>query len=110
MYAGALLTTRSTGLLRSLNSIKRIEMLDALRVGPKNVGQLVACQRGCQSGVSRDLRVLYGSGLVSREAKGCRVVYSISPTVRQLCLELDAVAQCVLKRQRENNGRRRGTV
>jgi DNA-binding transcriptional ArsR family regulator len=96
MRSGKLSTTRSAGLLRSLSSVNRIELLDALREGPKNVGQLLAGYTGCQSAVSKDLQILYGCGLVSREKKGQQVVYSISPVVERLCIELDAVARCTL--------------
>ena len=101
MYSEELSTSRSVGLLRSLGSIKRIEILDALRDGSKNVGQLVACHIGCQSGVSKHLRILHRSGLVSREKRRQQAVYSISPAAKQLCTELDAVAKCTLKRQLE---------
>lgn len=99
MRSGKLSTTRSADLLRSLSSVSRIELLDALREGPKNVGQLVAGRRGCQSAVSKDLQVLHGCGLVSREKKGQQVVYSIPPVVERLCIELDAVAKCTLTKQ-----------
>jgi len=96
MQSGKLSTARSAGLLRSLSSANRIELLDALREGPKNVGQLVTGYPGCQSAVSKDLQILHGCGLVSREKKGQQVVYSISPVVARLCIELDAVARCTL--------------
>ncbi|HON89941.1 MAG TPA: metalloregulator ArsR/SmtB family transcription factor [Sedimentisphaerales bacterium] len=90
---------RSAGLLRSLSSANRIELLDALRDGPRNVGQLVARRRGYQSAVSKDLEVLHGCGLVSREKRGQPVVYSIPPVIERLCIELDAVARCTLTKQ-----------
>jgi len=99
MHSGKLSITRSSGLLRSLSSARRIELLDALREGPKNVGQLVAGYPGCQSAVSKDLQILHGCGLVSREKKGQQVVYNISPVVERLCIELDAVARCTVTKQ-----------
>lgn len=101
MYSEKLLTSRSAGLLRSLAAIRRIRILDALTEGSKNVGQLAACGLGCASGVSAHLRILYGCGLISRETRGRQAVYSISPTVKQLCIELEAVPPCALKRQLE---------
>jgi ArsR family transcriptional regulator len=102
MRSGKLSTTRSAGLLRSLSSVNRIELLEALREGPKNVGQLVAGYPGCQSAVSKDLQILHGCGLVSREKKGQQVIYSISPVVERLCVELDAVAKCTRTKQMES--------
>lgn len=101
MHLGMRSISPSVSLLRSLNAIRRIAILDALRDGAKSVGQLAADDLGCQAAVSQHLQILRGSGLVSRETEGRRVVYSISPTVRRLCLELDAVAQCVLRKQLE---------
>jgi len=89
----------SIGLLRSLAAIRRVEILDASRDGSKNVGQLVARDLGCQSGVSKHLRILHNSGLVNREKKGQQAVYSITPVVKRLCIELDAVTKCALKRR-----------
>jgi len=99
MYLGKPSMSASVDFLKSLSAIRRIEILDILRDGAKNVGQLAACDLGCQAGVSKHLQILHGSGLVSRETRGRQVVYSISPTVRRLCIELDAVAECVLKKQ-----------
>jgi DNA-binding HxlR family transcriptional regulator len=99
MDSESLLTSRSVVLLKSLCSINRIKVLEALKDGSKNVGQLAACGLGCQSGLSRCLHTLHHAGLVSREKKHQQVVYSISPAVRQLCTDLETVAVCVLERQ-----------
>ena len=89
----------SANLLRSLAAIRRIQILDALRDGSKNVGQLVSRDLGCQAAVSTHLQVLRSCGLVNREKDGQQAVYSISPAVERLCRELDTVAKCVLERQ-----------
>jgi DNA-binding transcriptional ArsR family regulator len=89
----------SIGLLRSLAAIRRVEILDALRDGSKSVGQLVARDLGCQSGVSKHRQILHGCGPVNRRKMGQYVVYSISPAIRRLCIELDAVTKCALKRR-----------
>ena len=84
MQSGKFFTDRCAGLLRSLGSVNRIELLDALRDGPKNVGQLVARHAGRQSGVSKDLQILHGCGLICREKRGQRVVYTKCALKRQL--------------------------
>jgi len=64
----------------------RLRILNYLREGEKNVGELAeAC--GCsQANVSRHLSTLAKHGLVSREGRGTSVFYRIAdPAIYALC-------------------------
>jgi DNA-binding transcriptional ArsR family regulator len=71
---------------RALSEPLRLKLLNALREGPLNVGELTA-HLGCsQANVSKHLALLAKLGLVSREAKGTSVYYQIAdPQTYQLC-------------------------
>ena len=64
----------------------RLRLLNSLREGEKNVGDLaIIC--GCsQANVSRHLSMLAKHGLIQREARGNTAFYSIAdPSVYALC-------------------------
>lgn len=71
---------------RSLSEPLRLKLLNALRDGPLNVGELTS-QLGCsQANVSKHLALLAKLGLVSRESRGTSVYYQIAdPRTYQLC-------------------------
>lgn len=55
-------------------------------MGEKTVGELVTELDGNQSNVSKHLKIMYETGLVSRRRLGMSVSYAISdPTIFQLC-------------------------
>lgn len=78
---------------RTLGEPIRIQLLQALQRGERNVTELVAAVESTQSNVSRHLRILQDAGLVGRRQEGTTVYYSIAdPTVFELC---DAVCNSV---------------
>ncbi len=78
---------------RTLGEPIRIQLLQALQSGERNVGDLVAAVGSTQSNVSKHLRILQDAGLIRRRQDGNSVYYSIGdPTVFDLC---DAVCNSV---------------
>jgi DNA-binding transcriptional ArsR family regulator len=71
---------------RTLGEPIRIQLLQALQRGERNVSDLVAAVESTQSNVSKHLRILQEAGLVARRQDGNNVFYSIAdPTVFTLC-------------------------
>jgi DNA-binding transcriptional ArsR family regulator len=71
---------------RTLGEPIRIQLLQALQGGERNVTDLVAAVGSTQSNVSRHLRNLQDAGLVARRQEGNSVFYSVSdPSVFDLC-------------------------
>lgn len=71
---------------QALSEPTRLQILNLLRQGERNVGELAhAC--GCTSAnVSRHLAVLTHQGFVAREGRGTSVYYKIAdPSVYALC-------------------------
>ncbi|HEU4522354.1 MAG TPA: metalloregulator ArsR/SmtB family transcription factor [Thermoanaerobaculia bacterium] len=78
---------------RTLGEPIRIQLLQALQRGERNVTDLVAAVGSTQSNVSKHLRILQDAGLVGRRQDGNSVYYSIAdPTVFALC---DAVCSSI---------------
>jgi DNA-binding transcriptional ArsR family regulator len=78
---------------RTLGEPIRIQLLQALQRGERNVTDLVAAVGSTQSNVSKHLRILQDAGLVGRRQDGNSVYYSIAdPTVFALC---DAVCNSI---------------
>ena len=78
---------------RTLGEPIRIQLLQALQRGERNVSDLVAAVGSTQSNVSKHLRILQDAGLVGRRQNGNSVYYSIAdPTVFALC---DAVCNSI---------------
>ncbi|HYR29716.1 MAG TPA: metalloregulator ArsR/SmtB family transcription factor [Thermoanaerobaculia bacterium] len=78
---------------RTLGEPIRIQLLQALQRGERNVSDLVAAVGSTQSNVSKHLRILQDAGLVGRRQDGNSVYYSIAdPTVFALC---DAVCTSI---------------
>lgn len=57
----------------------RRRIVDALRAGEKQVGELVELAGVHQSGVSRHLRILHEGGFVSMRPEGQRRYYALRP-------------------------------
>jgi DNA-binding transcriptional ArsR family regulator len=72
---------------RTMGEPIRIQILQALRSGERNVTGLVTAVPGStQPNISKHLRILQDAGLVGRRQDGNNVYYSISdPTVFDLC-------------------------
>lgn len=71
---------------RTLGEPYRLRLLQLLETGEMNVGDLVSGLDGNQPNVSKHLKILYDTGLVSRRREGTTILYSISdPMVFKLC-------------------------
>jgi DNA-binding transcriptional ArsR family regulator len=69
-----------------LSQPSRLALLQALRAGSLNVGQLVARCAMSQANVSKNLAVLHDHRLVARKRVGASVEYKIAdPMVFSLC-------------------------
>ena len=78
---------------RTLGEPIRIQLLQALQAGERNVTDLVTAVGSTQSNVSKHLRILQDAGLVGRRQERNSVYYSIAdPTVFALC---DAVCNSI---------------
>jgi len=64
----------------------RLKILNALRQGERNVGDLTAILGGSQANVSKHLGVLAEKGLIEKTARGTSAYYRIiDPRIFQLC-------------------------
>jgi DNA-binding transcriptional ArsR family regulator len=71
---------------RALAEPSRLKIINALRDGEHNVGELTELCACSQANVSKHLTLLAQAGLVAREARGTSVYYRIAdPTIYQLC-------------------------
>ncbi len=71
---------------RSLGEPTRLKILRLLENGEMSVGQLVQELRSSQANISKHLRVLTGTGLLSRRVQGTSAYYSISdPMILKIC-------------------------
>lgn len=78
---------------RILGEPIRIQLLQALQPGERNVSDLVGAVGSTQPNVSKHLRILQDAGLVGRRQDGNNVYYAITdPTVFALC---DAVCSSI---------------
>jgi DNA-binding transcriptional ArsR family regulator len=77
------------GMFAVLSESTRLRLLEQLRGGPLSQSELVERLGAKQANVSKQLGVLHGAGLVSRERDGALVRYTISePLVFELVFEL----------------------
>jgi ArsR family transcriptional regulator, cadmium/lead-responsive transcriptional repressor len=65
-------------LFRGLADASRLAILEALRAGPRTVGEIVEVTALTQSNVSNHLSCLWDCGLVAREQQGRYVQYRLS--------------------------------
>lgn len=71
---------------RALSEPLRLKILNALREGPRNVGELTELLGCSQANVSKHLTVLTKIGLTEREARGTSVYYGMADQrTYQLC-------------------------
>lgn len=71
---------------KALAEPTRLKVLNALRDGEKNVGQLTELSGCTQANVSKHLSLLSQHDLVKRESRGNCVFYSIAdPSIYALC-------------------------
>jgi DNA-binding transcriptional ArsR family regulator len=77
---------RLAGLFRCFSEPTRLALLQELKAGPRNVGELVAALGCTQANVSKQLKALHQAGLLSREREASTVTYTIcEPLVFELC-------------------------
>jgi DNA-binding transcriptional ArsR family regulator len=65
--------------LAALSDPTRRRVLEALRTGPRSVGELTAAVPVSQPAVSQHLRVLREAGLVTERRAGTRRLYRVAP-------------------------------
>ena len=71
---------------RALSEPLRLKILNALREGERNVGELTELCGGSQANISKHLSVLAKSGLVERTSRATNVYYCIADaSTYQLC-------------------------
>lgn len=75
-------------LFRGLADPSRLGILEALRDGPRSVGEVVVATNLSQSNVSNHLSCLHDCGLVARESRGRHVYYRLSDERVAVLLEL----------------------
>ena len=69
-----------------LSESSRLQILCALKTGTKNVSEIIEITGLGQANVSKHLKILAQSGIVSRQQKGISVYYDISnPFIFELC-------------------------
>jgi DNA-binding transcriptional ArsR family regulator len=74
------------GRFRALGEPFRLRILQALRQGPRTVGELVQMLHGNQSNVSKHLQILHQAGILGRRREGTTIIYSlIAPQVLRMC-------------------------
>lgn len=67
-------------LFRGLSDASRLAIVEALRAGPRSVGEIVDATGLGQSNVSNHLACLLGCGLVVREQRGRHAFYRLADT------------------------------
>ena len=77
---------RVASYFRALSEPTRLHILNLLRTGERNVGDLAQLTGYTSANVSRHLAFLTQQGLVKREGRGTAVYYTIAdPSVYALC-------------------------
>jgi DNA-binding transcriptional ArsR family regulator len=91
---------------RALAEPLRLKILNALRGGPCNVGELTDLLGCSQANVSKHLTLLSKAGLVDREARGTSVYYRIADQrTYDLCdLVCGQIAERLMQQVREMGG------
>ena len=82
------------GFFKVLSEASRLQIVCALKAGPKNVTEIIEATELGQANVSKHLKMLAQAGIVSRQAQGVCVYYQISnPFIFELCeLVCDALS------------------
>ncbi|MEO0434079.1 MAG: metalloregulator ArsR/SmtB family transcription factor [Cyanobacteria bacterium J06656_5] len=94
----AQLSPAALGLMASffkvLSEASRLQIVCALKAGPKNVTEIIETTGLGQANVSKHLKMLAQAGIVSRQAQGVCAYYQISnPFIFELCeLVCDALS------------------
>ena len=76
-------------LFRGFSDPSRLSILEALREGPRSVGDLVDMTGLSQSNTSNHLACLLDCGLVEREQQGRRAIYRLGDGVDGILAQVD---------------------
>ncbi|NJK35645.1 MAG: winged helix-turn-helix transcriptional regulator [Oscillatoriales cyanobacterium SM2_2_1] len=69
-----------------LSELSRLQVLCAIKSGPKNVTEIMAETELGQANVSKHLKILTQAGLISRHPRGVSVYYELAdPMIFDLC-------------------------
>lgn len=74
-------------LFKALADPTRRAILDELKKGDKNAGEIKECFNITGASISHHMSILHGAGLVLRERKGQQIYYSLNTTVFQQLME-----------------------
>lgn len=95
---------RVAGLFRAFAESTRLAIVQELKSGELGVSEIVERLTTSQANVSKQLKLLYDAGLVTRRKQGTQVLYRIAdPMVLDLCrivcekLNRDAIKPAKLK-------------
>ena len=74
------------GYFQALSEPSRLQLLNLLRHGERNVTELAALTHQSSANVSRHLALLTAKGIVTRESRGVSVYFQVvDPTIFQMC-------------------------
>lgn len=77
---------RVAALFRAFAEATRLAIVQELKSGELSVSEIVDALTTSQANVSKQLRLLYEAGIVSRRKQGTQVLYQIAdPMVFELC-------------------------
>ena len=69
-----------------ISEVSRLQILCCLKLGSKNVTEIIAATGLGQANVSKHLKVLTQAGMVTRQPQGITVFYKIAdPIIFELC-------------------------
>jgi DNA-binding transcriptional ArsR family regulator len=95
---------RVANLFRAFSESTRLAIVQELKTGELSVSEIVDRLTTSQANVSKQLKLLYDAGIVSRRKQGTQVLYQIAdPMVFELCslvcdkLNRDAVKPAKLR-------------
>lgn len=75
-----------SNVFRAFSEPTRLQIIQELKDGPKNVTDLVTALGTSQANVSKQLRILYEAEILQKEKKGTMIFYSIDDdTALPLC-------------------------
>jgi DNA-binding transcriptional ArsR family regulator len=93
------ITILQAGILKTLASPRRLEILHALATGPMEVGRLATSIGASQPNVSQHLSVLRAAGIVDAQREGREVRYRLTdPEVMVACSVMRGVLQRCIAR------------
>ena len=88
-----------------ISEVSRLQILCSLKLGAKNVTEIIAATGLGQANVSKHLKVLTQAGMVTRQPQGITVFYEIAdPIIFELCeLVCDRLSVSLEQRSQQLN-------